>query len=305
MTLSDELSSALVAVYGKVPSLPIPRADVKKVRRAVAGVVFGRRFEDEDALDEFLGDQENYAKSNQINRRLIEATGIGPDLFTVTSLSHPDIETDSMTTLLAFDQAHFSEVEETIAASSGKKLRQYRESLYFLWTRSLVDGELVYGFLSAAGPYLWQVLEDVLSGWMDENFPVRPLVARTQEEVAAEIDRQITNSEPEETTRFETYAAGSRLINTMLEDEGHGRMFDGDAPWVHRNVTRDGHEIREDIVCSNAAAMERVRFGSFHADVASLPDGSAEFEARVAVLVEKFRHRLSELVIIPKTDADG
>ncbi|MCV9964203.1 hypothetical protein OIU34_20165 [Pararhizobium sp. BT-229] len=305
MTISDEVREALVAVYGMVPQCPVPRSDATKVRFALAKELFGRSFTDKEDLDQFLDGRERYGRHNHLNRYLMEATGVGHTLFTVTSLSHPDIETDSATTLLAFDQAHFSEFEATIAESSGSEPKPYRESLYFLWTRSLLDGELVYGFLSAAGPYLWDALEDALFAWVDEAFPVTPRKVETPDALAEEIDRQLNRPEAEEKKRFDACAAGSRLIKTMLDDEGRDRMFERDDPWVRRRLTDDGHEIREDIVFSNAGAMEKVRFGSFHADVASLPDGSERFEARIAELVEEFRLRLKELAFAPKTSVDG
>jgi hypothetical protein len=297
MTLSKITEKALLAVYGELPSLPIPRADVSQVKCAVASAVFETQFTTRSALEAFIEGQENYEKSNRINRYLIEATGLGPTLFTVTSLSHPDLEISGSTTLLAFDEAHFAELESSHARSSRREKNPYRENLYFLWTQSKIDGELVYEFLSAAGQYLWHVLEDVLFGWMNENFPLKVLEPRTMEEVARDIHRQMSATRPEEAVRFETYSSGSRLIRTMLIDEGRGSMFDNDPPWVYLRKTGDEHENRREIIFSNRVAMGKVSFGSFHADVAKLTDGSADFEARTAALVDEFKARLEKISV--------
>jgi hypothetical protein len=305
MECSLVTQNALVEVYGHIPPLPIARGDWKKVKRAVAGQVFGRPFRGDEALDEFLEDQEHFDKSNQINRYLVEATGIGPTLFTVTSLSYPELELGLETTMLDFDKAHYWETEEWIAKEGEQEPRPYRESLYKLWTRSLIDGELVYGFVSAAGPYLWDVLEDALFDWVDANLEPYRKSGDTQEALVADIRRQMEAPEPHEKIRNDTYAAGSRLINTMLTDEGFDRIFGKDDPWVSRKVECDGNETREEIVFSNARAMEVARFGSFHSDVAALPDGSASFEARISSVREEFVNRLKELAFALKVAAVG
>lgn len=305
MECSPVTQKALVEVYGCVPPLPIARGDWKKVKIAIAGQVFKRTFNDDDALDEFLGDQEHFDKSNQINRFLVEATGIGPTLFTVTSLSYPELELGLETTMLDFDKAHYRETEEWLAKEGKREPRPYRESLYKLWTHSLVDGELVYGFVSAAGPYLWDVLEDALFDWVDANLEPYRKSGDTQEALVADIKRQMEAPEPHEKLRNDTFAAGSRLINTMLTEEGLDHIFANDAPWVSRKVENDGHETREEVVFSNAKAMEITRFGSFHSDVAALPDGSASFEARISSVREEFVSRLKELANALKVAAVG
>ncbi len=299
MTLSKFTEEALVAVYGVVPPLPVPRSDAQKVRMALARVLFDRPFADIDDLGKFLKRRKDYVRHNHLNRYLVEATGLGPSSFTVTALSHPDIELNGGTTLLDFDKAHFAEVE-AIVSGNGKEPRPYRESLYGLWTQSLVEGELVYGFLWAAGPFLWDVLEDAMFEWVDANFQQYNRSGNTQEAVAADIERQMTSPEPHEKARNEANSIGSRLINTMLSEEGRDRMFEADGPWVRRKITNDGREVRDEIVFSDARAMELVRFGSFHEDVAVLPDGTAQFQERVASLVEEFRQRLKELTFAQK-----
>lgn len=77
MTISDEVRKALVAVYGVVPPLPVPRADVQKVRLALAKELFGRTLADKEDREEFLDDRARYAKHNHLNRYLVEATGVG------------------------------------------------------------------------------------------------------------------------------------------------------------------------------------------------------------------------------------
>ena len=206
-----------------------------------------------------------------------------------------------MRPLLAFDQAHFNDLESTIIG--GRKPRPYRESLYALWTRSLVDDELIYGFLSAAGPFLWYALEDAMFEWVDGYFLPYDRSGDTKEALAADIEPQMTSPKPHEESRNEAYSVGSRLINTMLNEEGRDRMFEADGPWVRRKITNDGHEVRDEIVFSNARAMELVRFGSFHEDIAALPDGTAEFEERLASLVEEFQQRLKELASAQKVAA--
>ncbi|MCS4088458.1 hypothetical protein [Rhizobium sp. BK176] len=305
MECSLVTQKALVEVYGRIPPLPIARTDWRKVKLAVAGQVFGRTFNDDEALDDFIEDQEHYDKSNQINRYLVEATGIGPNLFTVTSMSYPEMDFGVDTTMLDFDKAHYRQIEEDIAKEERREPRPYRESLYKVWTRTRIDGELVYGFVSAAGPCLWDVLEAVLFDWIDANMEPYLKSGGTQEALAADIERQMESPEPHEKLRDDTYAAGSRLINTMLTDEGFDRIFTDDDPWVSRKVENDGHETREEIVFSNARAMEMARFGSFHADIAALPDGTASFDSRVASVVEEFRSRLKELADAIKVSGDG
>ncbi|MBY3157330.1 hypothetical protein HFO56_33945 [Rhizobium laguerreae] len=297
--------NALMAVYGRIPGLPVDRADVRRLRLAVAGQLFARAFGDDAALDDFLEDQDQHERSNVINRHLVEATGIGPTLFTITSLSHPELAIGVETSLLDFDKAHFQEIEELVAKAEKRELRPYQESLYKLWTRSVIDGELLYGFLSAAGPFLWTALEDALFEWVDATFEPYRRSGNTQEAIASDIKRQIEAPEPHEKLRNDAYASGSSLINTMLNEEGLDRIFAEDGPWVSRKIEADGHETREQIVFSNASALELVRLGSFHADVASLPDGTASFEARMSSLVEEFLTRLKELAPAPKVSADG
>jgi hypothetical protein len=50
--------------------------------------------------------------------------------------------------------------------------------------------------------------------------------------------------------------------------------------------------------------MEMVRFGSFHSDIAAMPDGTASFELRVSTIGEQFINRLKELANAPKVTAD-
>jgi hypothetical protein len=304
MECSLVTEKALVEVYGRIPPLPIARDDWKKVKLAVAGHVFGRTFNGDEALEDFLDDQEHYEKSNQINRYLVEATGIGPDLFTVTSLSYPEMELRPETTMLDFDKAHFRQTEEWVAKEEDREPLPYRESLYKLWTRARVGGELVYGVVSAAGPYLWDVLEHALFDWIDANMEPYRKSGDTQEALEVDLTRQVEAPEPHEKLRTDIYAAGSRLISSMLTDEGLDRTFADNDPWVSRTVESDGHETREEIVFSDARAMEMVRFGSFHSDIAAMPDGTASFELRVSTIGEQFINRLKELANAPKVTAD-
>jgi hypothetical protein len=287
--------NALMKVYGRIPSLPIARDDVTKVRLSIACEVFGRTFADADTLNEFLDDQKHFEKSNQINRYLVEATGIGPNRFTVTSLSYPELEVGVETTMLDFDKAYHQEIEEETSKALNREPQPYRETIYKLWTRSLIDGELVYGFASAAGPYLWDVLADTLFDWIDGNMEPYSRSGDTQEALEADLNRQLDAPEPHEKIRNDTYAAGSRLISTMLIDEGFDNMFANDDPWVSRKVESCGNETHEEIVFSNARAMETVRFGSYHSDIAALPDGTAQFDRRLSFVVEEFVNRLKEL----------
>ncbi|MDW9481794.1 hypothetical protein GOB57_24405 [Sinorhizobium meliloti] len=119
-------------------------------------------------------------------------------MFTVTALSHPDIAPNAGTTLLDFDKAHFAEAEASIDRTGDRGPKPYRGSMYRLWTRSLLEGELVYGFLWAAGPFLWDALEDALFEWVDANFQPYDRSGETQEALAADIKRQMTSPEPHE-----------------------------------------------------------------------------------------------------------
>jgi hypothetical protein len=300
MTISDEVRRALVEVFGSVPQLPVPRSNVSKVKLALACELFGKPFANEDILEKFLDRRKLYARHNLLNRYLIEVTGVGPSLFTVTSLSHPDMEPSAETTLLDFDRAHFGELEETISQAQNRDRKPYRESLYGLWTRSMVDDELVYSFLWAAGPFLWTALEGAMFEWVDDNFQLRTRLCGTPEAQAADIRRQMITPEPHEKSRNDAYNVGSRLINTMLNEEGRDRLFDGDGPWVMRTITNDGREVRHEIVLSNARAMELVRFGTFYEDITALPDGTAEFEYRLSSLIGEFQQRLNELAFAQK-----
>lgn len=281
MNLSKTAQDALVEVYGNVPSLPIPFADRKVVRRAVAGRLFGTCFSDEQSLEDFLEDQENYKRSNRINRVLVEVTGIGPSLLTVTSCLHLDIEARCSTMVLEFDRAQSiaRAVETEALASKGEAgtSKLHRPALYALWTRSLIEGELIYGFVHAAGPYMWDVLDTALTEWVDERYPG---------EGPWSGSRPSENLHDHKNLWLQVYMAGTKIMAKMHEQK-LDRIFEQEGPWVFHERTND-FETRDRIVFSNASAMERVRLGSYYEDIANLPDGSAEFATIMARVTAEF-----------------
>ena len=303
MTLTPTARAALETVYGAVPDLPVSREDWQRMRLAIASIEFEREFSDKQQLEDFLEDDVAYSMHNRINIVMSEVIGIGPDLFSVNSLSHPDLVTTADTTLLDFDRAHAGEINATVAEATGEPVKPYRESLYGLWTRRVENDRQVYGFLYAAGPFLWSALEDAMYEWGGARYPSKASRVATFEELSAYFDRVTTNPTRTESVRHEVYAAGSRLMTTMLEDEGGDRMFDQDEAWVYRELKEEDGELKERVVFSNAKAMEKVRFGHFVSDLDALPSDEGSFAQRLTAVVTAFLFRLKAIAEEIETSA--
>ncbi len=154
MSLSQVSRDALVSVYGTIPPLPIPLSDRSKVKRAIAGLVFGVPFHTEEDLDDYFSDDGNFAKRNTVNRFLSEIAGVGPEGVFVSVFSHPDTVLVPDMTLLEFDRTYFDDLEKALSSGTSRPKRDYSESLYNVWTCRRGDEKLVYDFIYAAGPYI-------------------------------------------------------------------------------------------------------------------------------------------------------
>jgi hypothetical protein len=267
---------ALVQAFGEMPQLPVSDGQYDKAKIAIAEAVFKRNFADSAELSDFISEQPllRAMRANLLNRHLVEATGVGPDYFTVSSIEAPTMTIGHATTLRDLDR----EWATFKAGVVGDVADELKETLYNLWTRRIVDGKLVYGFVYTAGQYLWSALEDTFFEFLQEQ-PSDFLLSKID---GVSVETLLVGE-------------GSKLMGKLVADQKRDAEFLKDPAWVVRNVASDQSEEMETVIFSNVSALAQVRMAEYGHDISKLSDGSHRLDTYVSALQTEFRQGMTDI----------
>jgi hypothetical protein len=294
--IPDMVAAAMNSLYGADawPPLPLDQSEVRRVRLAVASILFGVQFASGDELGDYLdaarGDDyetHDLSHTNHLTALMMHVAGYGADLVHVSSTAGIGFDPLSTPTLADHDKAFFDYAQQTLASlGASVDAKPYRGFLYGFNCRWREEGVLVYGSLSIASQSAYSVLEDLLMECADKRFPSDP---------ERNLREMLASPTPQEELKSRFLTNGMTMASTLLEEEPFASLFDGGAPWASVETDRTRGEVRKTIVFANADAISEIRFSDFVADIGALPDGSEIYARKTQMVAAEFLKRITTL----------